>query len=137
MSSQVEKNASLDMWHPLKKRINETVPQIFFSEGEVFNARLGVNVGFEQDGKGEEFLRPVLVISKLSKTTLLIVPLTTREHQHTYRYCIGEIRGKNNFAILSQIRVIDSRRLVYKMGSISKSVLLDMKDAIVKHVVRL
>jgi mRNA-degrading endonuclease toxin of MazEF toxin-antitoxin module len=136
MHTPLEKSEALDVWHPLKKKVDALEPKVFFAEGEVFNTRLGANIGFEQDGKGEDFLRPVLVVSKLSKTTLLAVPLTTKAHTHMYRFCIGEVNGKKNYALLSQIRVVDARRLAYKMGSISKKTLQEVRKQIAAVVVR-
>ena len=44
-------------WHKKKKILNERkdIDNIFFREKEVWWIALGVNIGFEQDGKGEEF----------------------------------------------------------------------------------
>lgn len=38
----------------------------FFREGEVWFCALGVNVGFEQDGRGGSFLRPVIISRNLT-----------------------------------------------------------------------
>jgi mRNA interferase MazF len=49
-----------DRWNACKKTTQTHRPPLF-SEGQVWWCRLGANVGDEQDGKGESFLRPVLV----------------------------------------------------------------------------
>lgn len=39
---------------------------------------LGVNIGTEQDGRGDNFARPVLILSVLSSTQVLILPFTSK-----------------------------------------------------------
>ena len=56
-------------WHKKKEVLNERqdIDTIFFREKEVWWVALGVNIGFEQDGKGEEFRRPILILKKFKK----------------------------------------------------------------------
>jgi len=42
-------------WHTEKARIHEAKSGVFFHEREVWWCALGLNVGFEQDGSGEDF----------------------------------------------------------------------------------
>ena len=35
------------------------------------------NIGFEQSGKGDEFLRPVLILKRLTKEMFFGIPLST------------------------------------------------------------
>src|SRR3989338_99803 len=45
-------------WTPLKQILNNKVDsRLFFHEREVWYCHLGENVGFEQDGRGEQYLR--------------------------------------------------------------------------------
>jgi hypothetical protein len=53
-------------WHSKKEEIDEKDTRIFFHEREIWFAHLGANVGFEQDGKGENFGRPVLIFRKFN-----------------------------------------------------------------------
>ena len=41
-------------------------PEKFPKEGEVWMSALGKNIGFEQNGTGSNFLRPVLVVKNLT-----------------------------------------------------------------------
>ncbi len=63
-----------DKWNDIKKTI-ENNKFIHTKTGEIYNCLLGENVGFEQSGKGDAFLRPVLVFKKFSKNTILAIPL--------------------------------------------------------------
>jgi mRNA interferase MazF len=52
-------------WHDKKSRINKIEPRPFFHEREIWYCALGVNVGFEQDGSGQDFIRPVIIRVRL------------------------------------------------------------------------
>ena len=106
-------------WNEQKININSNKGKLFFHEREVWFTSLGLNIGFEQNGKGNNFLRPVLVLKKFSKDLLWIIPLSTAQKTGKYYYSI-KIRNVDNVMLLSQIRLIDSKRLRYKIGDIEK-----------------
>ncbi|MCX6780980.1 MAG: hypothetical protein NT003_02595 [Candidatus Magasanikbacteria bacterium] len=56
-----------DEWNNLKQRLHGRVWRHYIREGEIWFCSLGVNIGWEQDGKNETFERPVLVVRKLSR----------------------------------------------------------------------
>ena len=68
---------NFDTWNELKKEIDERENIIQFKEREIYWARIGENVGFEQNGKGAELSRPVLIVKKLNKQLFFGVPLST------------------------------------------------------------
>ncbi len=80
---------------------------------------LGLNIGFEQDGKGEKFARPVLVLRKFSHQVFWGIPLTKSKKSGKYYVplLIGSI--DIGFAIISQLRLIDAKRLYQKLGDIT------------------
>ena len=59
-------SAPTDRWNKLKKAINasEESERVYFHEGDVWWVHLGVNVGYEIDGKQREFSRPVVALRK-------------------------------------------------------------------------
>ena len=89
---------------------------------ELWWCSLGVNVGFEQDGSGTEDSRPVLILTGLSKETCIVIPLTTSTSKHKLRPAIGLVEEKEAHALLSQIKVIDTKRLIRKIGQLDKKV---------------
>ena len=95
---------------------------------EIWWCRLGVNVGTEQDG-GEMFLRPTVILRGLGPDACLVVPLTTSPRKHLLRVPIGLVDGKEARANLSQIRVIDTRRLTRKIGFLDKDMYLKLRKA--------
>ena len=87
-------------------------------------------MGYEQDGVGKEFHRPVIILRGFSKQVCLIVPLTTSEKTNPYHFSLGKIRDRNSFAIISQIRLIDTRRLVDKVGMLDKEKFVALKKSV-------
>jgi mRNA interferase MazF len=49
-------------------------PPPLFKERDIWWVSIGVNVGFEEDGKHEKFLRPVLILKKFNKELFLGIP---------------------------------------------------------------
>jgi mRNA interferase MazF len=66
-------------WHEKKTDIElSSETRVFFHEREVWWCSLGANVGFEQDGKGIKFARPVIVFKKFNKEVFWALPLSTK-----------------------------------------------------------
>lgn len=107
-------------WFTLKEKLhsNSQIPP-FFKEGEVWWCSLGENIGYEMNGKSKLFSRPVLVFRKISRNTFLAIPLSTKPQKIKDWYVTITLNGKENSAILSQVRVIDYRRMWSKSGKIS------------------
>ncbi|MEK7208696.1 MAG: type II toxin-antitoxin system PemK/MazF family toxin [Patescibacteria group bacterium] len=118
-----------DRWHQKKKEVHNYRPRVFFKEREIWFCHLGENVGFEQDGRGQEFLRPVIVLKKFNNEIFWALPLTKNKKQGRY-YFSFKMRGENSTIILSQIRLIDAKRLKYKMGDIGEGDFVTLKTKI-------
>jgi len=104
-----------DKWHKVKRDIHKRETRPFYHEREVWWCSVGENVGFEMDGKGEDFTRPVLIIKGFSKEVFLCVPITTKLKTGKYYADINFGDGEARKVILSQIRLIDGRRLQEKI----------------------
>lgn len=118
-----------DSWNIRKKEINEEEPN-FYYEREIRWCSLGINIGFEQDGTSEAYKRPVLIVRGFSRHVCLIVPLTTSTKKNSYHFSIGIVEGKEAFAILSQIRLIDTKRLHARLAVLDKDKFKEIKKAI-------
>ena len=99
-----------DNWNERKKEINDIKPN-FYHEREIRWCSLGVNVGFEQDCTNKKYRRPVLILKGFSRHVCLVVPLTTSTKKNLYHVSVGIIENQESFAIISQIRLIDTKRL--------------------------
>ena len=90
---------------------------------------LGANIGFEIDGKQADFSRPVLILKKYNKFSFLALPLTTNARPSPYRLFVGMTDGKASYAVLSQLRNLDSLRLVNKVGTIDAALMPHIRKA--------
>jgi mRNA-degrading endonuclease toxin of MazEF toxin-antitoxin module len=109
-----------DNWNEKKKVIHNIDENKLYHARELWWCSLGVNIGSEQDGSGEKYDRPVLILKGLSKQTCIILPLTSSPEKHKMRIQIGKVQDKEASVMISQIRVIDTKRLVYKIGFLDK-----------------
>ena len=107
-------------WHNQKTRLQVKMGEkIYFKEREVWWCAIGLNLGYEQDGKGEHFLRPVLILRKFNQFTFLGVPLSTTKKEGKYFYHFAFLPSKKSVALISQVRTLDAKRLVDKLGVVS------------------
>jgi len=121
-------------WVKLKVRIHTSDEiNFYFKEREIWWASLGANVGHEQDGKNENFERPVLVLKKFNKHMLWVLPLTSKNKAGKY-YHQFEYEGELYSVILSQIRTISSKRLIRKSSVISKKDFEDTREKIKQFI---
>lgn len=117
-----------DGWNEVKKKTNGEHPR-FYTVREMWWCRLGVNVGTEQDGKGEWYIRPCVILRGFGPDGCLVVPLTTSTREHPLRVPIGLVDGQEARANLSQMRVVDTRRLVEKIGFLEKNIFTELGKA--------
>ena len=118
-------------WHGQKQKVENERPRVFFSEREILFCYIGENVGFEQDGRGEEFLRPVVVLKQFPTEVLWAVPLTRTEKKNKYYFPFSFLEEKDkSVAILSQIRLVDAKRLKYKIGDVKIADFVNLKSKI-------
>ena len=105
-------------WHEKKAEIDEKTNRLFFHEREIWFCHLGLNIGYEQDGKGRNFGRPIIVFRKFNHQILWGIPLTTKNKTGKFYFPINLNDSINRCAIISQLRLIDAKRLYYKIGII-------------------
>ncbi|HHT9107206.1 MAG TPA: type II toxin-antitoxin system PemK/MazF family toxin [Candidatus Wunengus sp. YC63] len=100
---------------------------------EVFLINLDPTIGHEI-----QKTRPCLVVSpdemNENINTVIIAPMTTRSHEYPTRINV-KFQGKNGWIVLDQIRTVDKRRLVKRLGKIDKIVIQKVKDVIKEMLV--
>ncbi len=111
-----------DRWNIKKKKINREAKNKLYTVREIWWCSLGLNIGSEQDGTGEDLDRPILILKGISRETCFIIPLTTSPKIHKARVPLGLVQGKLASALLSQIKVIDTKRLIYKVGFLDQGI---------------
>lgn len=119
-----------DGWNKVKKNIDGHAHAPLYYEREIRWCRLGTNVGFEQDGTGTECARPVLVLKGFSRFVCLIIPLTTSQKINRYHVPLGMIGEREAFAIISQLRLIDTKRLDHAIAVLDKQRFQEVRKAV-------
>lgn len=122
-------------WAKTKAFLNSRTNAPFFYEREVWWCYLGANIGHEQDGKGQEFMRPVLVLKKFNNELCWTLPITTRVKDNKYHHKIPPKDGFDRSVILSQLRVTDARRLREKTETLPEDLCCEIEKAIAILVV--
>ena|SRR3989344_2611177 len=120
-----------DGWNEQKKKTNASEEYLpLYYEREVRWCRLGVNIGFEQDGTGGGYSRPVVIFKGFSRRVCLVIPLTTSMKKNKYHFALGKIGDAEASAIISQLRLVDTRRLDQHIEVVDKETFNRMQKAV-------
>jgi len=110
-----------DKWNEKKKNIDKRYDAPFYHERDIWWCSMGMNVGVEANGKGEEYSRPVVVIKGFNIHSFLGVALTGRKREGDYYVYLGQIEDRDASANLSQIKLFDTKRLILKIGMLEET----------------
>ena len=82
--------------------------------------------------------RPCLVISpgamNRNIVTVIAAPMTTKSRNYPTRVAV-RFNGKDGWVVLDQIRTIDKRRLVRKLGKIEGAAITEVKSVLSEMLV--
>ncbi|MBP9701843.1 MAG: type II toxin-antitoxin system PemK/MazF family toxin [Candidatus Pacebacteria bacterium] len=128
----MEYKKDFDKWNIEKQSVQKR-QRVYFKEREIWWVHIGLNVGIEQDGNLKFYSRPVLIYKKINNISFVCLPLT-----HTLSH------DSANFAIyfnddlhtvrIAQIRVLDSKRLDEKIGTISEVLFSKIKNTVTAYL---
>ena len=104
-----------DEWSTLKKKLQGKVINFYCNQREIWWCALGSNIGSEEDGKGDLFERPVLIIKIFSTDMVRIAPLTSKIKYDT-NYVPIYFDQKKSSIMISHIRSISTKRLSKKIS---------------------
>jgi mRNA-degrading endonuclease toxin of MazEF toxin-antitoxin module len=76
---------------------------------------LGKNIGFEQNGSGEGFSRPVLIIKKFNNHMFWAVSLSTKQKKFDFYFNYTDPNDQKVSAILAQMKLVSVKRLKRKL----------------------
>ncbi|MDD2353467.1 MAG: type II toxin-antitoxin system PemK/MazF family toxin [Candidatus Caldatribacteriota bacterium] len=83
-------------------------------------------------------VRPCVVISPNEMndniSTIIIAPMTTRSHSYPTRIPI-KFEDKKGWVVLDQIRALDRKRFVKKLGKLNKETILKVKRVLQEMLV--
>jgi mRNA interferase MazF len=117
---KAENKKNYSQWTTQKTLLNNDFKRPDFAQAEIWECSFGENIGFEIDGKNQYFSRPVLIIKKLSCNTFIAIPLTTKIKDGSWYYP-SKINGKEGRYIFAQIKMVDAKRLNYRICKLSSS----------------
>ena len=116
--SDREKDMSIfNRWNSKKQSLDILKKSILFQERDILFISMGKNIGYEQDGKGEDFLRPVLVYKKFNKEQFLGFALTSKKKSGKFYQEISH-NNRISYVILSQLKTYSAKRVKYRSGKI-------------------
>jgi N-acylneuraminate cytidylyltransferase/pseudaminic acid cytidylyltransferase len=130
---KINKN-DFDKWNELKQKLNKKSRYIDLKERKIFLVAIGKNIGVESYGKGDFFVRPVLVYKKLGRDYFLGIPLTSKEKKGNYFFEFEFVKGKKSYAMFNQIRTFSSNRVIKFLGRISRKDFYLLKEKFVKFI---
>jgi mRNA interferase MazF len=120
-----------DGWNILKKKLDGQVSPrtVYFYKREVWYCSIGHNIGFEEDGKGGDYSRPVVIIKRCGANLFIGIPLTSQVKTEKYYLGVGNVDGRSATAMIAQIRLFSSKRLINKIDTIPMPVFTALKKA--------
>lgn len=105
-----------DAWNTLKKELEAREKPPYFKEREVWFAAVGVNIGHEEDGKNDQYERPVLVVKRFNRNLFFGVAFSSVLKEENRFYHTVQLKGKSRSVILSQTRVYSAKRLLRRIA---------------------
>ena len=134
MKKFTKKSKAFDEWNEIKKAVdNHSNKKVGFKTRDIFYMNMGENIGFEQNGKGDKFLRPVVILKVFNREMFFAIPLSTQLKEGIFYYNF-EFKKRDgttskNIALLSQMKLFSSKRLLNKIGVMNKNDFEKMKES--------
>ena len=122
-----------DIWNELKKKIEEKeyILDKFPREGEIWIANIGKNIGFEQNGKGESFSRPVLIVKKFNNKMFWIVPISSKQKNFDFYFNYTDSSNRSVSVILAQMKLMSLKRFIRDVGVADGDLLSEIKNKLI------
>jgi len=89
---------------------------------------LGKNIGFEQNGGGDSFSRPVVIVKKFNNQMFWSIPLSTKQKRLDFYFNYIDPNMQHVSAILAQMKLISVKRLKRKLYEMNPNQLIKMKQ---------
>ncbi len=121
-----------DQWNEIKKKLETLdVPlDILPRVREVWMCSLGKNLGFEQNGSGDNFSRPMLVLKKFNNQMFWVLPLSTKQKGYDFYYNFTDPAGEKVSIILAQLRLMSIKRFQRALYELPKGNFTEVRSRI-------
>ena len=109
---------NLHKWNEIKVNLFINRNKCYPKERQIWICKLGINIGREQNGSLEDFMRPVLILNQFGEN-FLVLPLTSQLKKSEFRFLLsGDNIGlsKSSEVILDQARTVSQKRMTWKIG---------------------
>ena len=124
-------NKDFQAWSLAKASLDtQQAPKLLYKEREVWWMKTGFNVGSESNGSKDTYSRPVLIVKGFSATIFWGIPLSNTPNRGEYIVPVV-VNGQERAALLSQMRVLDTRRIGSKISMITEEEMSTIKSVIV------
>lgn len=133
-----EERNIFDNWNYVKNNVSNNQRNFYVKPREVVWINLGQNIGDEENGKGEKFERPVLVLKVFNQNLFYGIPLSTKIKPNNKYYLSVNVKSKDEngkevlnqrSVILSHARLLDVKRVYMHHGYVVESDFIKTKDA--------
>ena len=107
-------------WNEVKKRTENKIIIPHIKQREIYWANIGENIGFEQNGNGDNFMRPLLIFKKFSNNMFFGIPLSSQKKKKgSFFFEFSFKENELSTALIVQGKLFDAKRLDRKIGKIS------------------
>lgn len=120
-------------WNCNKIQLEDCHRKILYKEGEIWWTHIGVNLGVESCGKGENFQRPVLILKKLGKYSCIVLPVTTQP-QNGHSYIQYSQREHTVWIMLNQIKTISIKRIYRRQLTLLEKDFIHIKSGFINFL---
>ncbi len=127
-------DADMENWHKIKSKLIKNNKKLYFREWQIWFISMWLNIWFEENWKNKDFSRPVLILKKFNNDIFLWIPTTSIKKEWKFYDNIWIINNKENFLLLSQIRLYSTKRLLSHIWWISMIKLIEVKEKIKKLI---
>lgn len=123
-----------DKWIVKKKYLhNRNVFPPLFKERDIWWVSIGINVGYEEDGKHDKYIRPVLVLRKFNRELFLGIPMSTKLKENPY-YKTVTVNNQLVSVLISQVRVFSAKRIQDKLAELDKGDFQRIKNEVINMI---
>lgn len=101
-----------DKWNKQKKSLHLRKQRIipYPQVGEVWMGIVGKNIGNEQNGGGNNFSRPILVVKRFNTQMFWVVPISSKQKSLNYYFNFTDPNGRSSTIILAQLKLASVKR---------------------------
>lgn len=89
---------------------------------------VGLNIGLKQDGAGNDFSRPVLILKRFHNKMFWILPLSTKQKNLDFYFNFTDLSNKKVSVIIAQIKLMSIKRIQRKIYTLDMDIFTKIKN---------